>query len=441
MISNNKHVSYGYIAGIEDGRIDIYDKRYHQVLENPNKTSDIQEDVILDYAKSMLKKEGEQMLINTLEKEVIDSYCRYLKCTAMLSGLSSESDAPYINSRVAENTFCLVTGAENLGRADCSADAKLGKIGIGIKTFLANNNNTMQKIAEFNKDATMIRHKSSGSVVAIVANLRNERLLSTMRIYGIESMIYHCIVREPYLIKICECTMDIIDIPNIKNVITRNNGNTIYFEDGINEYSFNLNKNTLYKRFDTTEALLSINVEILKDPYNMLSRLVSYEAEVKTNIAVNEYESVILPLFSNRGMRNVPEKSGLNQWNAAGRPRDENEIYIPIPAWIHKSFPKFFPARDDVFTLKLPDGNELSAKLCQEGSKALMSNPNLELGKWLLRDVMNLKKKELLTYEKLQVIGIDSVEVYKTGEKEYKIDFRPMGTFDEFTEQNEKKIE
>ena len=86
----------------------------------------------------------------------------------------------------------------------------------------------------------------------------------------------------------------------------------------------------------------------------------------------------------------------------------------------------------------LPNGNELSAKLCQAGSKALMSNPNLELGKWLLREVINLKEKELLTFEKLQVIGIDSVEVYKVSDKVYKIDFRPTGTYDEFVEQNKQ---
>ena len=49
---------------------------------------------------------------------------------------------------------------------------------------------------------------------------------------------------------------------------------------------------------------------------------------------------------------------------------------------------------------------------------------------------MNLKEKELLTFEKLQVIGIDSVEVYRISDKVYKIDFRPMGTYDEFAEQN-----
>lgn len=378
------------------------------------------------------------MLIDKLDQSVIELYRNYLKCTGMLSGLSSESDSPYINSRVAENIFCLVTSAENLGRADCSADAKWGTVGIGIKTFLANNNNTMQKVAEFNRDAQMIRYKSAEAVVNIISNLRNERILSTMRIYGLDTMIYHCIVREPNLIKVCESPMDTIDIPNIKNIESKNNGNVIYFDDGKNEYSFNLNKNTLYKRFNTSEALLSINVEILDDPYSMLSKLLTYNTEVKTRREECKYKSVILPLFSDRGGRNVPERSGLNQWNAAGRPRDNNEIYIPIPAWIHVRFPDFFPGRDEPFRLMLPNGNELSAKLCQAGSKALMSNPNLELGKWLLREVMDLNEKELLTFEKLQVIGIDSVEVYKISDKVYKIDFRPMGTYDEFAEQNRK---
>lgn len=376
------------------------------------------------------------MLIDTLEKEIINNYCKYLKCTGMLSGLSSESDAPYINSRVAENTFCFVTEAENLGRADCSADAKLGKIGVGIKTFLANNNKTMQKIAEFNKDAMMIRNKTPESIIVIISELRNERILSTMRIYGMEQMIYHCVVRESNLIKICECPMDMIHIPNINNIVIKNNGNVIYFTDKKNEYSFNLNKNTLFQRFDTTDAIISIPVEILDDPFKILTRILPYEVGVKANTTIEQYESVILPLFSDRGKRNVPEKSGLNQWNAAGRVRDFNEIYISIPAWIHQRFPNFFPSRNNVFQLKLPNGNELSAKVCQEGNKALMSNPNLELGKWLLREVMNLEEGKLLTYERLKIIGIDSVEVYKISEKEYKIDFRSMGTYDDFMEDN-----
>ena len=45
------------------------------------------------------------MLINTLGKSTIDEYCINLKSVGMLSGLSSQSDSPYINPRVAENIF------------------------------------------------------------------------------------------------------------------------------------------------------------------------------------------------------------------------------------------------------------------------------------------------------------------------------------------------
>lgn len=34
MISEKEHVSYDYIFGVVDCRVDIYDPRYHQLLEN-----------------------------------------------------------------------------------------------------------------------------------------------------------------------------------------------------------------------------------------------------------------------------------------------------------------------------------------------------------------------------------------------------------------------
>jgi len=86
----------------------------------------------------------------------------------------------------------------------------------------------------------------------------------------------------------------------------------------------------------------------------------------------------------------------------------------------------------------LPDGRILSSKVCQDGSKALMSKHNADLGKWLLRDVLGLKEKELLTYEKLQEIGFDSVILERIDSKTYSIDFRPSGTYEEFIEENGK---
>lgn len=126
------------------------------------------------------------------------------------------------------------------------------------------------------------------------------------------------------------------------------------------------------------------------------------------------------------------EKSGLNQWNAEGRQRDSNEVYIPIPAEIHHFFPAFFPDRDTPFTLRLPDGRQMQAKICQDNGKALMSYSNKELGQWILRDVLGLNEGELLTYDKLQTIGIDSVRIDKISDDQFEINFSATGSYDNF---------
>ena len=97
-------------------------------------------------------------------------------------------------------------------------------------------------------------------------------------------------------------------------------------------------------------------------------------------------------------------------------------MYIPIPSQINSSFPNFFPSRDISFTLHLPNGSSISAKPCQENRKALMSNPNTDLGKWLLRDVLQLKEGELVTIDLLNRMGFDSVVVYKDSDTDYRID-------------------
>jgi hypothetical protein len=153
-----------------------------------------------------------------------------------------------------------------------------------------------------------------------------------------------------------------------------------------------------------------------------------------------KYQYVLLPLYAvENNKKVVPKKSGLNQWNAGGRARNKDEVYIRVPAWIHKEYPAFFPDRDTEFKLKLPNGKYLSAKICQAGNKALMTNPNKALGEWILRDVLALKKGKLLTYKMLQEIGIDSVIIKKTGVLEYSIDFREEGRFDKFEEETKSR--
>ena len=293
----------------------------------------------------------------------------------------------------------------------------------------------MQKIAEFNSEHILFSNLNTDQKIQKLAELRNKRIETTRRIFGLNNLIYHCVTRKRGEIIIYETGMNSIDIEKIKNIINR--GNILNFTDDVNEYSFNIAKSTLYKRFYTENTLLNFPVKILEDPFDSLEKMFQSAKTVTKPTFIQADDHIFLPLYSvNSGKRIIPERSGLNQWNALGRPRDSNEIYIPIPAWIHSVYPDFFPDRDSPFILVLPNEAEISAKVCQDGSKALMTNPNSALGKWLLRDVLNLKERELLTYQKLEEIGLDSVVVYKTDSGKYDIDFTKIGSYEKFKAKN-----
>jgi hypothetical protein len=66
-----------------------------------------------------------------------------------------------------------------------------------------------------------------------------------------------------------------------------------------------------------------------------------------------------------------------------------------------------------------------------------MSNPNSALGEWLLRQVLNLKANELLTYRKLEDIGLDSVVIYKIADGKYDIDFTKIGAYEDYVSAND----
>lgn len=375
------------------------------------------------------------MFLNLQDSKKIGYYEEMLKIIGSLSRLFSESNEPYIQYRIAENLFCKSFEAHNLSRTDCSADASKDRVGFGVKTFLEKNGATMQKVAEFNSDQILFRSMKGEDLVRTVASLRNERVEATRRIFGLDSMIYHCVTRKENGILVYETPMDLVAENRIRNVVAGKN--VINFDDGINEYSFNITKSTLYKRFLTKNVLLDFRVNILEDPFGALETLLKKVEKEIIFAPIRQQEHILLPLYSYKKEKKVvSERSGLNQWNALGRPRDANEVYIPIPAWIHRVYPSFFPPRDQSFNLVLPNRENMNAKVCQDNSKALMSNPNSALGNWLLRNVLNLKEKELLTYEKLQRIGLDSVVIYKIADGQYDIDFTKLGSYENFRDQN-----
>ena len=362
-----------------------------------------------------------------------------LKIMGSLSRLSSDNDIPFLYYRMAENIFCKAFNATNLARSDISLDAKKENIGIGLKTFINKQSGSIEKIAEFNRSKHLIDADFTlKNKIKLISSLRNERLEATSGITNISTanMIYHCVLREKDKFIIHEDKIHPVCIEEISH-IKENGNNTISFFDGIEEYCFNFSKSTLYKRF-VSNPIYEIPIKIFEDPYYILEKyLTELLNDCNTtlqNRTNEEIQKIYLPLYSQSKSKGyfVPEKSGLNQWNANGRTRNIDEVYIPIPAIIRKKFPTFFPDQETSFTLKLPNGSYLITKICQANGKALMSNPNSALGKWILRSVLRLDEGEIATYNKLEKIGIDTVEISKLSDNTYEINFKKLGTYTEF---------
>lgn len=382
-------------------------------------------------------------LLNYSQKQV-DEYKKQLNLVCSLSNLFSTSSAPMIYYRATENIYCKAFNATNVSRSDCTADAIYDfKTGVGIKTFLKRASGSYQKIAEFDKQISLYQDKKGIDLVNVISSLKNDRIDFAMRNYGLKAMIYHCILRDSNgQIDVFEESMHCIDISNIK--ILSDKPNRIEFTDGIERYLFNYSKSTLFKFFRNTPPFLSFVVNVLSDPLEMLSRAMDLLEGDNHSIQVKEKKvmlpSLIIPLYSESKSKGkfVAAKSGLNQWNGVRtanrtrkdgtvvhveKQRDENELYIPFSKKLRTVNKGFFPDRNTPWNLQLPNGKTISMKICQEDGKALMSKPNKDLEKWILRDVLHVEEGHLVTYDDLLKIGIDSIIFLKHPNGTYSCDF------------------
>lgn len=368
-----------------------------------------------------------------LDKENNGNYIKLLSATAKLSRLFSESQVPYLYYRAAENIFCKSFNAENLSRGDSAFDANFNSIGVGLKTFICEKQFSTEKVAEFNKLSVQLKQYNGKELALKLAEFRNERIELANRLYNINNSLYHIVARKSNELILFETDYDTIDLNNINSVKESQSG--LQFNDGKNYYSYNFSKSTLFRKFEIPQKNFRLPIEIIDDPYKLLLDFFEEIKEISTakDLLIKGENYVILPLYGFKEKRKfVFEKSGLNQWNASGRKRDFGEVYIPIPIIIHQLYPNFFPSRDTEFNLKVPTGEILKAKVCQDNSKALMTNPNKALSDWLLRKVLGLKEGELATIEKMEELGFDSVIIQKDENGNFKIDKASSDSFEEF---------
>jgi hypothetical protein len=370
------------------------------------------------------------------ESDKIKVYASSLAKVASLSNLFSESDTPYIHYRTTEYLYTRVFGADNMARSDISIDAKLGDVGVGIKTFVYSGRPKYEKIAEFNKELNTYSSLDNLSKIKRVAVLRNNRIEIAGNIAEVSSFIYHCIARMPGSLLVFEDTMPFIDIDSIS--LTSSSNTIIGFTDGRANYKFNTSKSTLFKEFFANMSLFEKPVFIHKDPFELLDSMLLQELPIvlgQNPEEVTTREFIVLPLYGYKG--NEPfvfERSGLNQWNADGRVRDPNEVYIPIPVKVRNHYPGLLPNRDTPFDLYFPSGEIMTMKVSQDDGKAIMSQHNADLGQWLLRDILKIEEGTLVTYEMLEAVGIDSVEISRINGK-YFIDFKKLGSYEDFIDE------
>lgn len=403
-------------------------------------------------------------------------YESLLASIANISGLFSRSDVPYVDSRFVENLFVTTTGAVDLGRADMSFDALLpGGIGVGIKTFVGGNScHKNEKVAEFTALAREGHFKGVGKkeLVRRIAAARNVRISANAAEYEIDldKCIYHCLIRLPGGAIVHEEPYRLIDMSNLQPLTKSGRpvadwsgmGNGVFFTDGISRYSYSVSKNVLLKRFDFDPTSGFIPLAIHPDPMSLLDQLVGRApstriSEVARSMAiaidVNQdpgrpgVDYLVLPLYSPRD-HVVHPKSGINQWYAGGRTRTFGEAYIGIPAELRDRYPKFFPPQDEHFDLILPSGSAVQrAKVCQQGGKALMTESNIELGRWLLSVIDPttrpsdfggpVGRRRPYTYADLAAIGSDSVMIRREGRgksAKYSAKFASIGSYEEFME-------
>lgn len=371
-----------------------------------------------------------------IDQENNGQYLKLLSATAKLSRLFSENQIPYLYYRAAENIFCKSFNADNLSRGDSAFDANLNSTGIGLKTFISQNQNSTEKIAEFNKLSNKLNALRGIELATSLAEFRNERINLASRLYDIQTSIYHIVARRKNELLLFETDYETIDINNINSIKETKSG--LQFEDGKNLYSYNYSKSTLYRKFEIIQNAFKLPIDIVEDPYSLLLDFFEERKDLKTTkkLLLKGENYIVLPLYGIKDKQKyIFPKSGLNQWNASGRKRDFGEIYIPIPITIHYLFPDFFPKRDQEFNLQVPTGEILNAKVCQDNSKALMTNPNKALSDWLLRKVFSLKEGEIATIEKMNELGFDSVIITKIDKNNYQIDKAKIDSFEEFLEE------
>jgi hypothetical protein len=125
---------------------------------------------------------------------------------------------------------------------------------------------------------------------------------------------------------------------------------------------------------------------------------------------------------SSRGSEQVPHRSGLNWGQREGR--NLNQAYLPVPASEQRS--GFFPEIGELFLVECDDGVLLQLVRAQQNGKALQTPDNNALLGEYFRRRLGVRTGDPVALRHLHQYGRTSVDIFKTSDGTYFLDFRPL---------------
>lgn len=417
------------------------------------------------------------------DKSQRENYKSYLKMYSALSAMfnqkSSETGAPYLDSKFQETIYARSFESEevDIGNTPHDIRSTFGneKIGIGIKTWLSSKTSyqKVMQLKRYKDDINpYIASKTLDDLAYVIAKIKNDRLITDYKRLGLkeDSNIYHYVTRDKGLLQLSETSYPLINMDKLKPKKFAKSSFT--FTDGQKEYRYTFGDSQIWMRFGQDESethlLEQININILKDPFAFLrSAFNNYEKNQGIYVPSDQLKKdyLYLPLYS-YSKKTVPKRSGLNAWN--GNPkskgsttiRPEGEAYIPIPKELWNKYPFWVNPKVDMrkyneykqktgqksyrINLHMPDGKIFHALFAQEGFKGLQTDPQSILGKWILnvlgitapkRERYDKPSKNIVTMKLLQQIGYDSVKLWHEDQSDFHevwIDFAEYGSFERF---------
>ena len=159
------------------------------------------------------------------DKEQRDSYEEYLRMYGALSALfnqkSSETGAPYLDSKFQETIYARCFDSEDVDISNTPHDIRSefgsDKIGIGIKTWL-NSKPSFQKVMQLkslrDEIDPFIDAGDAEGLAYKLSTIKNQRLMTDYKRLGLDETtnIYHYVTRDRGRMLISETSYPLIDM-------------------------------------------------------------------------------------------------------------------------------------------------------------------------------------------------------------------------------------